>query len=148
MKELKLNFEILPTGAFYFNLRSTLSKKAWDIIRFDAYKRANGKCSVCGKPTSRLEAHEQWEFIEKTKTQKLNCVIAVCSSCHSVIHINRTILVGKEDSAIKHFEKVNGVDYSTYINSLKEANDKANALSYIYDWSLDLKWLKRFIDEN
>ena len=147
MDKLKLNFEIIPTGAWGFNLRTTLSKKAWDYIRKDAYSKANGKCTICGATTKRLEAHERWEFIEQTKTQKLKDIIAICHSCHRVIHIGRTQVVGEEDKAIIHFKKVNKVDYSTYIKALTEANEKSISLSNIYEWVLDLSYLKAYVEE-
>ncbi len=147
MEKLKLNFEIIPTGAWGFNLRTTLSKKAWDYIRKDAYSKTNGKCTICGAHRKRLEAHERWEFIKETKTQKLKDVIAICHSCHSVIHIGRTQVIGEEDKAIIHFKKVNNVDYSVYIKALKEANEKALALSDIYEWVLDLSYLKKYIED-
>ncbi len=147
MKKLKLNFEIIPTGAFNFNLRSQFSKKAWDIIRKDAYSRANGKCSICNRPTARLEAHEVWEFNKDKKVQKLIDVIGICHSCHTVIHINRAHLTNEIDKAIAHFKRVNGVDYQGYILALKEANEKNVELNKIYDWSLDLNYLKKFIEE-
>ena len=53
MKDFKLNFEIVPTGAWNNNLRTVLSKKAWDYIRKDAYARASGKCSICGRAVKR-----------------------------------------------------------------------------------------------
>lgn len=147
MKSLKLNFEIIPTGAFNFNLRSQFSKKAWDIIRKDAYQRADGKCSICNRPTLRLEAHEVWDFNIDKKVQKLKDVIAVCHSCHTVIHINRAHLTNEIDKAIAHFKSVNKVDYQGYVKALKEANEKNIELSKTDEWSLDLSYLKKFIQD-
>ena len=67
--EYKLNFELVPDGCWYSNLRSELPKKLWDIVRKDAYARANGNCMICGRPAKRLEAHEKWSYDEKTATQ-------------------------------------------------------------------------------
>ena len=139
---LKLNFEIIPAGAWGYNLRTQFSKKTWDFIRRDAYSRANNKCMICNRKVSRLEAHERWDFNKQTKVQKLVDIIAVCSSCHRVIHIGRTQLLNMEDKAIIHFKKVNNCDYSTYITSLKLANEKNRELSNIYEWSLDLSYLQ------
>ena len=100
---MKLDFEIMPTGAWKNNLRNILSKPAWDFLRKDAYERFDHKCAICGCKPKRLEAHERWEFDKLTGTQKLMDVIAVCHACHSVIHIERTHVLGFEDSAIKHF---------------------------------------------
>ena len=141
-KKLKLNFEMIPSGAWNFNLRTQLPKKAWDILRQIAYNKAEGKCCICNRKVKRLEAHEKWQFDSLNKVQKLVDIVAVCNSCHSVIHIGRTQLLGKEDIAIKHFKKVNEVDYSAYIDALKKANEENIELSKIDEWSLDLSYLK------
>ncbi len=146
MKELKLNFEIIPTGAWGFNLRTQLSKRAWDFIRKDAYSKANGKCQICGTYRKRLEAHEEWDFNKETKTQRLTGVIALCHSCHQVKHIGRTQAIGEEDKAIAHFKRVNNTDYQGYIKALKEANDKNIELSSVYEWLLDLSYLKTYVE--
>ncbi len=146
-KKLKLNFEMLPAGAWNFNLRTQLSKKAWDFIRKRAYDEANGKCKICERRVKRLEAHEKWEFNEKTHTQTLKDVIAVCNSCHLVIHIGRTQLLGKEDTAIIHFKKVNQTDFQRYISELKRANEENIELSKIDDWQLNLEYLKKYINQ-
>ena len=147
MDKLKLNFEILPSGAWNFNLRTQMSKKAWDVIRKDAYKNANDKCSICNRSVKKLHAHERWSFDSKTHVQKLKEVIAVCPLCHMVIHIGRTQLLGKEDLAISHFKRVNDVDFSAYTKALSIANKENIELSKIDDWSLDLSYLKKFIED-
>ena len=147
MDKFKLNFEIIPTGAWGFNLRTVMSKKAWDIIRKKSYEEANGKCSICNRPAKRLEAHERWDFNKETKIQRLTDVIAICHSCHQVIHIGRTQIIGEEDKAIIHFKRVNKVDYQGYIKALQEANERSIELSAIDDWSLDLSYLKKYIEE-
>ena len=68
---MKLDFELVPDSCWYSNLRSILSPEQWDVVRREAYARAGGKCSICGGQSPRLEAHEQWEYDEKTATQKL-----------------------------------------------------------------------------
>ena len=149
MKDFKLKFNLIPSGAFNNNLRALFSRAAWDYIRKDAYERANHRCSVCGAPSKRLEAHEVWEFDEKNMVQRLKDVIAVCPACHGVIHINRTQAVGREDGAIKHFMKVNGATFGEYIKELDKANLENKRLSRLGDeWSLDLTWLKRFLPDD
>ena len=142
--EYKLNFELVPDGCWYSNLRGELPKKLWDIVRKDAYARANGKCMICGRPAKRLEAHEKWSYDEKTATQKLEDVIAVCHTCHSVIHIGRTQLMGEEDKAIAQFIRVNKCSYADYRKALGEANARHRKLNEIPEWKLDISWLKRF----
>ena len=48
--KLKLDFELVPDGCWYSNLRSILKPAQWDVVRREAYARANGKCMICGRP--------------------------------------------------------------------------------------------------
>ena len=145
--KLKLNFELVPDGCWYSNLRSILSKAQWDYIRKDAKERSNGRCAICGVKHNRLEAHEQWEYDEKNRVQKLVDVIAVCPDCHKVIHIGRTQLMGGEERAEKHFIKVNNCTYADYRKALGEANEIHTRRNQIGEWNLDITWLKRFVSE-
>lgn len=141
---LKLNFELVPDSCWYSNLRSILSPAQWDIVRRDAYARAKGKCMICGAPTSRLEAHEKWSYDEDNRVQKLETVVAICKSCHEVIHIGRTSLIGNEERACAHFMKVNGCTYAEYRKALGEANGAHRRRNAVPEWKLDISWLKRF----
>lgn len=142
---MKLNFELVPDSCWYSNLRSILSPAQWDYIRKDAYARANGRCMICGAPSKRLEAHERWEYDEKNAVQKLVDVIAVCRSCHEVIHIGRTQLSGGEERASEHFMKVNGCSYSEYRRALGRANEEHRRRNLVPEWKLDLTYLKKFL---
>lgn len=141
---MKLNFELVPDSCWYSNLRSALPKEAWDSIRKKAYARANGKCMICGAPTTRLEAHEQWEYDDEKGVQRLKNIIAVCRPCHEVIHIGRTQLMGREREASEHFMKVNGCTYAEYRRALGEANTIHSARSR-KEWQLDITSLKDFL---
>ena len=101
----RLDFELVPDGCWYSNLRSILSKKQWDFLKADAKQRAGGFCMICGRKTDKLDAHERWSYDEKNAVQKLEDILAVCKDCHSVIHIGYTQLKGNEERAEKHFMK-------------------------------------------
>lgn len=137
-KQYKLLMKPVPDSCWYSNLRTLLPKKIWDILRKDAYERAEGRCMICKRPATRLEAHENWSYDEQNKIQKLDEIVAICHDCHSVIHIGRTQLVGDEDRAIKHFCKVNGCTYSDYIKQLKKANEYHARLNAVGEWQLDV----------
>ena len=141
---MKLNFELVPDSCWYSNLRSILAPAQWDIVRREAYARANGKCMICGAHEKRLEAHERWSYDEGKGIQKLKEVVAVCRSCHEVIHIGRTQLLGNEERACAHFMKVNGCSYSEYRKALGEANEAHRRRNKIPEWKLDLTYLKKF----
>lgn len=141
---MKLNFELVPDSCWYSNLRSQLPKEVWDKIRKKAYARACGKCMLCGAPTTRLEAHEQWEYDDIKGVQKLANVVAVCKACHEVIHIGRTELLGREREASEHFMKVNGCNYAEYRKALGEANETHRERSK-REWQLDVSDLPKFM---
>ncbi|MBE7087828.1 MAG: hypothetical protein E7369_05970 [Clostridiales bacterium] len=148
VKKYKLNFELVPDGCWYSNLRSILSKNQWDFLKADAKSRSGGKCSICGAKTTRLDAHERWRYDENTHTQILEDIVAVCKDCHSVIHIGRTQLCGDETRAEQHFLKVNGVSYAEYRKALGEANEDHQRLNKISEWKLDLSYLKRYVKQD
>ena len=99
---------------------------------------------ICGEPVNRLEAHERWSYDEEKGIQKLETVIAVCRSCHEVIHIGRTSLLGGEERACDHFMKVNGCSYAEYRKALGNANEEHARRNKIAEWKLDLTYLKKF----
>jgi 5-methylcytosine-specific restriction endonuclease McrA len=145
--EYKLNFELVPDGCWYSNLRSILSKAQWDFLRRWAIEKSQGKCAICGRKTARLHAHERWGYDEINAVQKLEDIIAVCPDCHSVIHIGRTQLKGDFERAEKHFMKVNECSYVEFRKALGQANDDHIRRNKIPEWKLDLTFLKQFINE-
>ncbi len=137
----KLKFELVPDSCWYSNLRTLLPKSAWDFIKKDVKSKANGKCSICGKKTEKLDAHEVWSYDIKSKTQKLEKVIAVCKDCHSAIHIGRTSLKGDPIRAEDHYMKVNGCSYAEMRQDLKEANELHKKRNEVPEWKLDVSYL-------
>lgn len=146
-KEYKLNFELVPDGCWYSNLRSILSKRQWDFLKSEARERAGGKCMICGKKTDKLDAHERWSYDAEKQMQKLEDIIAVCKDCHSVIHIGYTQLKGNEERAERHFMKVNGVSYAEYRNALGKANERHQELNKVPEWAIDISYLKKYTEE-
>lgn len=140
-KKYKLMMCPVPDSCWYSNLRTILPKKIWDVIRKDAYARADGACMICGRKATRLEAHEDWSYDEKNCIQRLENVLALCHDCHSLIHIGRTQLKGDEDRAIAHFCKVNGCRYSDYIKALASANEYHGRLNAVSEWKLDASFI-------
>ena len=142
--QLKLAFELVPDGCWYSNLRSILPKSEWDKIKKDAKTRSNGQCSICGKKTDKLDAHEVWSYDIEKGIQKLENVIAVCKDCHSVIHIGYTQLKGNVQHAEEHFMRVNNCTYAEYRQQLNKANILHKERNKVSEWKLDATWLERF----
>lgn len=138
----KLQFEPVPSGCWYQNLRSALPKEVWDSIRKTAYAKAQGKCMICGRSTQRLEAHERWSYDEERALQKLETVIAICRNCHEVIHVGRAYLMGRGNEVMEWFMKVNGCTQAEYHEELGKANEIHERRSKIDGWVTDISWLK------
>jgi len=132
--ERKLRIELVPDGCFHYNLRYVLPKKLWDFVRKTAYDEAGGRCAVCGEKTTKLHAHETWEYDGKRGVAKLIKVSAVCAKCHSAIHMNYTALKGDLESAENQYMKVNGVSFSEMKKDLGEANEKQKRLNEVPEW--------------
>lgn len=145
--DFKLMMRPVPDSCWYSNLRTLLPQKVWDIIRKDAYARANGRCMICGARVKRLEAHEDWEYDEENQVQRLANVLALCHSCHLVIHIGRTQLMGEEERAIAHFCKVNKCGYSDYIRALGQANEYHQRLNRVGEWKLDVTFIENLLNK-
>lgn len=145
---VKLDFELIPDGCWKYNLRTILSKAQWDFLKAEAKERSGGKCMICGKKTTRLEAHERWSYNPSTGTQKLEDIVAVCKDCHSVIHINRTWLKGDIERAEDHYMKVNDCTYAEYRKNLGKANETHKKLNQVSEWKLDLSYLKQYTKED
>lgn len=144
----KLKIELVPDGCWHTNLRYVLTKKQWEYISKTVRNNAKGKCSICGKNTTMLDAHEVWEYNTEKGVQKLKDVIPVCKACHSVIHIDYTALKGNIEKAEKHYMQVNGCSYVEYKEDLRKAHELHSALNRVSDWKLDIyEYLKKFLDE-
>src|SRR5579862_704679 len=91
-----LTINLIPSTAWYKNLRSELPKGEWDKLRKAQYKTANYVCEICGASGLEqgfkwpVEAHEVWEFDDKEHIQKLISLIALCPLCHMCQHYGRS----------------------------------------------------------
>ena len=136
MKRYRLEIDLLPKGAWNNDFSKTLSKNDWDRLREACYKRANGKCQICGYETSDLDAHEMWKFDVQNKTQTLKDIIGICSKCHGVIHFKNSVRLGFGESAKKHFMKVNNVSEMDFANHLTQAIFDYEERNKIYRWKI------------
>lgn len=146
MKNIKLTIEMIPSSNFYNNIRSTVSKSQWDVIRKECYAKANNRCEICyesGKDQGykhNLECHEKWAYDNKTKTQKLIGLISLCPKCHLCKHIGRAFAIGKQAEVFSHLEKINNWNHKevvTYLVLCFKEHKKKSKIS----WSLNLNYL-------
>lgn len=136
MNDLKLTIELLPKGAWGNDFSRTLSKKDWDILRNECYKRANHHCQICGVKTDDLDAHEVWDFDINTRTQTLKDIIGICSKCHGVKHIRNSQRLGYGENAKRHFIRVNNCTELDFANHLTQSLLEFEERNKIYRWKM------------
>jgi hypothetical protein len=145
-KKPKLTVELIPKTCHFSNVRTMVTTKEWDKIRFIAYEKANNKCEICkelGKDQGfrhNLECHEIWEYNEKTYTQKLIGLTALCPLCHQVKHIGRAIAMGRATKTYDHMAKVNKWTLTEIQQHVDEAFLEYKLRSK-HEWELDITLL-------
>ena len=102
--EPKLTIESVPTTCWFSNVRDHVSAAAWKKIALVVAKEAGSRCEICGGRGHRhpVECHEVWFYDDKTLTQKLVRLIALCPRCHEVKHIGLAKRRGRLNKALEH----------------------------------------------
>jgi len=141
--EQRLTIELVPKTCWYNNVRSHVSKKEWDRIRFKTYEDADHVCEICyGKGTNHpVECHEIWKYDDEKHIQTLRRFIALCPSCHEVKHIGLASIKGNLERAMLHLMKINKwsrVEADSYVDQVWEIwEERSN-----YEWLLNIDILK------
>ena len=144
----KLEIELVPKTCHYSNVRSTLTQKEWDKLRFQSYEKAKNVCEICGKTgleqgfPHKLECHEIWKYDDKKKVQKLMGLISLCPLCHLVKHIGRANAMGKQPEVFKQLETVNNWDHKQVVEHVAESFELYKERSKS-ERSLDISLLKK-----
>lgn len=145
MSKLKLTIELIPRTSWTNNVRAVLTNKQWRTLSSIVADRAWNVCEICGDvgPNHPVECHEIWEFNEKSQTQRLAGMIALCPDCHMVKHFGYARTQGKDEQALKHFMKINGLKKKEAEKVIQDAFELWRKRSLV-DWKLDLSILKRY----
>lgn len=145
MSKLKLTIELVPRTAWTNNVRAILTSQQWRILAGIVSDRAYNVCQICGGvgPKHPVECHEIWEYNEKTKVRRLAGMLALCPDCHMVKHFGFARVQGKEEQALKHFMKINGLKKKEAQAEIAKAFDVWRKRSTV-DWELDLSGLKKY----
>lgn len=148
IQETKLTIELIPKTCWFSSVRTMVSIKEWNKLRFASYELANNKCEICGDNglnqgyKHRVECHEVWEYNDETHTQKLIRLISLCVRCHQVKHIGRANAMGKQADVFKQLEDVNGWDHKQVVTHVAESFELYKERSK-YQWALDISVLKK-----
>jgi len=147
---MKLTIELVPSTAWYTNVRSNVSKQEWDIIRKHCYELSGNKCEVCGDigrnqgVKHNVECHEIWSYNDKELIQKLEGLIALCPMCHRTKHVGLAQLNGQLDSVRKHLSKVNNLKLNESYQYIQDSFLIWNERSK-YEWVLDISYLNNYL---
>lgn len=123
--ELKLKLHLIPSSAFYCNLKNKLGMGEWKKISTLVREKKESKCQFCGwvedkKRKQYTHTHEEWEFIDGE--QRLVDFECVCAECHKVHHWGRSSICGLNfEYLIKHACKVNRCTRSEFERHVEES---------------------------
>jgi hypothetical protein len=142
---MKLEIELVPSTAWYSNMRKAVTRDTWDKIRKECYRKAGYSCELCSIRKVTLHCHEIWNYDDKKHIQTLEGFICLCQDCHWIKHIGLAGIKASEgvldmENLIKHFMKVNGVEREIFEKHKEEAFNIWEKRSN-HDWKTDLsKW--------
>ncbi len=143
-KEKKfLSIELVPSTAWFSNVRSIVTEHEWSRIKRAVYRRAGRRCEICNGYGSKwpVECHEIWDYDDDKKLQTLKGLIALCPSCHEVKHIGYASIRGRAEMARAHLCSVNNWSQEKAISYIEEQFRKWEERS-MYEWHLDISFLK------
>ena len=138
----KLTIGFVPKTCWFSNVRDHVSPQIWKQISSTVAANADYRCEICGGQGRKhaVECHEVWHYDDKTQTQKLVRLIALCPSCHRVKHIGLAWRQGKEKEALAHLAEVN----QWHITRAETYRRNMFALwkrRSFFAWKLDLSYL-------
>lgn len=140
----RLTVELVPSTAWWSNVRSNVPAKDWNICKRFVRNRSGDRCEVCGGrgPRWPVEAHEIWQYDANPDggVQTLVGLIALCPDCHLVKHIGRAFKVGQGQRALTHLMTVNGWsedDTEHYVDAAFELWSQRSLMP----WTLDISML-------
>jgi hypothetical protein len=139
----ELFIDLIPSSCWFKNVRTSIPRKDWNIIRKRIYKRVNYTCECCGINTDeddsngQLEAHERWEYDEINKIQTLKRIIALCHECHQSTHMGYASIIGKKEEAMEHLKNVGKFSDEELEKHYKNAFSEWKKRSE-YNWKLDI----------
>lgn len=139
----KLLVELVPQSSWFDNVRSRVSKAQWDKLRKRVYAEAQFRCDICEESGVKLSAHEVWGYDDKTNTQTLLRLQALCSRCHDVKHFGLSEMRGLVNQCFAHLQKVNHWTKPMAIKHVQQAAEQWQQRSQ-KDWIVDIAILETY----
>lgn len=136
--------DLIPATSWGASLANLLTYRSWADIRDPINQRRHNECQLCGRQTSRIQAHEIWTYRlpppdnpDAWGVQRLIGIASVCHQCHQVFHLglanaNGTSLVVK--ARLMGLNRWNDDDFERFADVMWwnwEVRSKVN-------WALDI----------
>ncbi len=142
----RLTIELVPSSCWFSNVRSNVPSSVWEVLKKQTAKFTRYRCEICAGRGRRwpVECHEVWLYDDKTHTQTLVRLIALCPMCHKVKHIGLASVNGEFDEVRAHLMKVNQwpqqATADAYIARAFQIFEERSQ----HEWALDISYLKQF----
>lgn len=138
---MRLPLNLIPASAWYFNVRSAVDPATWSRIATHVGHLTGRTCTACATHGGRIEAHEQWDFVDAHRLQRLAGLVALCGRCHEVTHFGRAIANGRTEQALTHYCQVNQLLPAVALQQITQALELNERRSQ-HAWKLDLSHLR------
>jgi len=142
----RLTIELVPASCWFSNVRSSVPLSVWEVLKKQTSKLTRHRCEICAGRGRRwpVECHEVWLYDDRTHTQTLVRLIALCPMCHKVKHIGLASVNGEFEEVRTHLMKVNQWPQQStaeaYIARAFEIFEERSR----HEWTLDISYLKQF----
>ena len=140
-----LELDLIPHTCWHSNLRTILTPESWRTIRAKTLDAAEHACELCGaeaEPDRPLECHEKWFFDHEALSQRLERLMCLCKSCHTVKHWGRSKKHNPHDALFIHLLEVNGWGVEQAQAHIRDAYAKVVAYGST-PWTIDISYLDR-----
>ncbi len=142
--DVRLTIDLVPETSWVRSLRAELGRADWRRLERLVIDAAGGRCEVCGRcEAGALECDELWTFDEPGRVQHLERVLALCSACGEVRHIDLAARIGTADRAVRHLAAVNGWDEPVATQYVADVHERWERRSR-HPWSVDLGRLRDY----
>lgn len=138
--------DLIPSTAWFSNLRSEISPSEWKSVQQKTFNLANMHCECCGGQGRKhpVECHERFTYNSTSHVQTLISTIALCPSCHKATHFGMAKILGLENMAEAQLQKVNKWNREQTATHISEAFNEWQIRSQ-QKWILDARWLIGFV---
>lgn len=147
IQRVPLEISLVPETAGFSNLRSIVRRAEWKAIAQKTYVAANYRCQVCfGQgPRHPVECHEFWHYDDDLRIQSLTRTVALCPTCHRVVHYGHARRIKMDKKAKAQLIRVKGLTDQQAEQYIEEAFQICSRRSQ-YQWRLDATSILDFVD--